>query len=232
MSLTVQTARAAALTWEQVKAQLRMDSEDIRAQANDVYIPAAMEWFEAYANRATTNAAMTLTLDRLPGTSPIGGDSGGIVSGYDSGGYSQNYNAVDWVRSPYGMAIEIPRAPLKSGSVVVKYIDGDGVQRTWSSALYVVDVPAGALAMPARIWPASGQSWPAYRSQRNAIEIDFTAGYGDAPSNVPAGIRAAMLLHVEWQHDGRQEQALLDAAKAQARLYKVPHLLRANQEAS
>lgn len=227
MTLIVTTAPAALpLDWEaDVKPSLRIDANDLQAYVESVAIPAAAQWCEDYCNRSLINRGMQINLDRLPGTLPFG------TEGY-VGGYAENFNAVDWVRSPYGLALELPLAPAKSGSVVFKYTDAAGVLQTWSSALYVVDLPVGPSAMPARIWPAFGQSWPAYRAQRNAIQITWTAGYGVDSNTIPAMLKAAMLLHVEWQVDGRKDLATLEAAKKCAATFRVPKLLRANQEAS
>lgn len=234
MSLIVVTPAAKLpLAWDNdVKPHLRVDSDDLRAHAESVMIPAAGAWLEGYCNRSLIYRDMEMLLDRLPGAMPYGNDgsTGFVGGGQDLGGYAQNFNPVDWVRSPHGLAIELPQAPLKPASVVFKYVDGDGVLQTWNSALYVVDCPVGDAAMPARIWPAQGQTWPSYRYQRNAIQINWTAGYGATSTSIPALLRAAMLLHVEWQFDGHKEQALLDAAKRCARMSRVPKLLRENQE--
>lgn len=234
MSLTVVTPAAhLPLAWAQdVKPHLRVDSNDLQALAESVWIPAAAAWLEGYCNRALIYRDMLMTLDRLPGAMPYGNDgsTGFVGGGQDLGGYAQNFNPVDWVRSPHGMAVEIPLAPLKSGTVVVTYVDGNGATQTWNSAYYVVDCPAGDTAMPGRIWPAQGQTWPAYRYQRAAVTIAWTSGYGATSANIPGLLKAALLLHVEWQSDGHKEDALLDAAKRCARMFRVPKLLRENQE--
>lgn len=101
------------------------------------------------------------------------------------------------------IALELPKAPLQSVTWV-KYVNEDGVLTTWSSSEYVVDAPAGEEAMPGRIWPAYDKSWPTVRTQRNAVEIQFACGYGNADDNVPALIKAAMLLIVGEQFQRRE----------------------------
>jgi uncharacterized phiE125 gp8 family phage protein len=91
--------------------------------------------------------------------------------------------------------IEIPLPPLIE-VLGVFYQDGDGVEQTFSSASYVVD----SASEPARITLGDGVSWPTILDASNAVRIRFRAGYvtGDSPytANVPAAIKAAILLHV------------------------------------
>jgi hypothetical protein len=44
--------------------------------------------------------------------------------------------------------------------------------------------------------PAYGSAWPWATSQADAISISFTAGYGDADTDVPENIRTAIALGV------------------------------------
>lgn len=81
----------------------------------------------------------------------------------------------------------------------IRYIDTDGVQQTLASSVYSEDVSA----VVGRVYPAYGQSWPSVRNQINAVEIDFTVGYGDAGSDVPESIRAAMLLLIAHWYENR-----------------------------
>ncbi len=99
--------------------------------------------------------------------------------------------------------IEIPRPPL-SALTHIKYIDGDGVEQTWSTASYYVETPSGPFAQPARVFPVFGESWPTARAQQNAVELEFVAGYGTAGSNVPSGILSGLLLTVGDLYEHRQ----------------------------
>jgi uncharacterized phiE125 gp8 family phage protein len=78
----------------------------------------------------------------------------------------------DWIR--------VPRPPLQSVTHV-KYIDGTGVQQTWSSALYVVDVNS----KPGRICPIPNEPWPTIEAgRREAVEVEYKCGFGDAATDV------------------------------------------------
>lgn len=86
----------------------------------------------------------------------------------------------------------------------IRYIDIDGVQQTLADTEYAVDTGSEV----GRVYPAYGKSWPSVRDQINAVEIDFTVGYGDAGSDVPASIRNVMLLLVVHWYENRSAVAM------------------------
>lgn len=95
--------------------------------------------------------------------------------------------------------IEIPVTPLSSVTSV-KYIDTDGVQQTVDAGDYDVDNASA----PARIAPAFGKAWPAPRSQLNAVEVRFVAGYGavaDVPATIIAELKALLAQLYEHRDD-------------------------------
>jgi len=89
----------------------------------------------------------------------------------------------------------------------VKYYDAQGTLATLTATTdYQTDLASEQ--RPARIMPAYGQSWPSVRGDTlNAVEIQFTAGYGTA-SQVPASIKHGMLLLVANWFENR-EQAVI-----------------------
>jgi uncharacterized phiE125 gp8 family phage protein len=89
-------------------------------------------------------------------------------------------------RWPDGAPVEMPLPPLRSIASVTAYgTDDTGV--ALDPARYQVDVAGGRVALK------PGVTLPAPLRRLNAIAIGFTAGYGDAPDEVPALIRQAML---------------------------------------
>lgn len=86
--------------------------------------------------------------------------------------------------------IRIPLPPLIS-IVAVRYVDAAGIVQTVPEEHY--QVLEGARP---QLCPAFGFSWPATRCQLSAVEIEFVAGYGDAPEDVPEPIRSAIALQV------------------------------------
>ncbi len=99
--------------------------------------------------------------------------------------------------------IEIPKPPLIAVTSVA-YVDTAGVTQTWASSNYRVDVQSD----PGRVHLAYGISWPSVRSQYDAVQITYLAGYGaelldddpltygPRPEAVPEALRIAILLWV------------------------------------
>jgi uncharacterized phiE125 gp8 family phage protein len=86
--------------------------------------------------------------------------------------------------------IKIPLPPLQD-IISVQYIDGDGVAQEVSADDY--QIVQGARPF---IIPAYRKSWPSTRCQADAVAIEFIAGYGDEPTDVPEPIRSAIALQV------------------------------------
>ena len=90
--------------------------------------------------------------------------------------------------------IHLPRPPLQSVSSI-NYIDSGGNTKLLAAADYRVTQNSDS----GRITPAYNKSWPTTRTVTEAITIEFVAGYGAAPSDVPAAARRAIILTVgEW----------------------------------
>lgn len=106
--------------------------------------------------------------------------------------------------------IELPRPPLQSVTSV-KYIDTNGDLQTWASSNYHVDTPVGPKCKRGRILPVYGVTWPSTRSQFNAVQVRFVAGYGTAGTDVPARLRQAMLLDIGSMFVHR-ENVIIDPA--------------------
>jgi uncharacterized phiE125 gp8 family phage protein len=100
--------------------------------------------------------------------------------------------------------ITLPYPPL--GSVTsVKYVDQNGTEQTVSTDVYRV---IGGGAGLSRVDLKYDQSWPSPRSQREAVLIRYTAGYGTTSTDVPEAIRAAIKLHVGVLYENREAVAV------------------------
>jgi len=86
--------------------------------------------------------------------------------------------------SAWADPIILPNPPLQSVTTV-KYLDVDGVQQTVASSVYTVST----VHEPGRITLAYGQIWPTLRGVVDQIEIEYIAGYGAGPDNVPRATR-------------------------------------------
>jgi uncharacterized phiE125 gp8 family phage protein len=94
-------------------------------------------------------------------------------------------------------AIRIPLPPLASVTSIT-YVDTDGATQTLAADQYTV-----TSGEPAKIVPAYNVTWPSTRCVPEAVKVRFVAGYGNA-SSVPAGIKAAILLHVGTLYRDRE----------------------------
>ena len=96
----------------------------------------------------------------------------------------------DWPRdrlSASGLAVQLKRAPLISVDAVrVRGRNGDLTD--WNSAEYRVET-----GEPGRLVALLPFALPRPDIRAGGIEIDFTAGYGETPDEVPAPLRAAIL---------------------------------------
>lgn len=98
----------------------------------------------------------------------------------------------------YGGTILIPRSQLQSIDAI-RYLDTAGTQQTLSSSLYRSDTKS----LVGRLDPAYGQTWPDTLPVSNAVEIDFTAGYGAGAENVPHALKTAIKFLVRHWYDNR-----------------------------
>ena len=89
-------------------------------------------------------------------------------------------------------AIQLAKSPV-IGVDHVKFYDVEGVQRTLSPADYQVD----DVSEPGYVVPAPGKAWPATAARINAVEVQYVAGYGPSPDDVPAAIKQYVLGKLE-----------------------------------
>jgi uncharacterized phiE125 gp8 family phage protein len=89
---------------------------------------------------------------------------------------------------PCAGAVEIPLPPLQAVTTITTYASNDAAT-VLDPSLYQVD----AASSPARIALKQGVTLPVGLRALNAVQIAFSAGYGDAESNVPAPLREAIL---------------------------------------
>jgi uncharacterized phiE125 gp8 family phage protein len=103
---------------------------------------------------------------------------------------------------PRSSCVTLPIAPVQGvDSVTLRDVNGGATELAASD--YAVDV----LSLPARL-VLKGGSPSVVARELNAFEIAFTAGYGDAASDVPAPIRHALLLLVAHWFERREPVVL------------------------
>jgi uncharacterized phiE125 gp8 family phage protein len=103
---------------------------------------------------------------------------------------------------PADGVVQIDRGPVQAIETVTVY-GADGTPSEAALAGHVLD---GA-ARPARLMLADP---PQPGRMANGIEIDFSAGFGDTATDVPDGLKRAMLLHVSEMFSYRGAIAVAD----------------------
>ena len=169
----------------EVKTHLR---EDLVDTANDALITLLLAAARQYAEQLTGRSFITQTwryvFDCFPGGSGMFFD-------------------WPWGRGDYshaGNAILLEKSPIQSIDSI-QYLDMTGTLQTVPTSLYVADL-SGQLA---RITPRFGQIWPIALPQIAACQVNFTAGYGAAATNVPEGLRQWLKLRIGALYQNREE---------------------------
>ena len=167
----------------EARAHLRVTSTDDDATLAGIVL-SARQYVEVETSRALIIQRWRTTFD------------GGWPVAYDGCGYRTR--------------IVLPRAPL-SAVVSVQYVDENGATQTLATADYVV----ARVADPRQrgyIEPAFGVSWPAVRSQPEAVLVTYDAGYGTQPGTVPGDLRSAILLLAGHWFENRESVVVGTAA--------------------
>ena len=102
-------------------------------------------------------------------------------------------------RWPRARSLNLPLCPVQS-LTTVKVFTSDDDSEVLDNAAFILD----GTATPARPILSGRTSLPLPGRVANGIEIDFVAGYGDAPSDVPQPIRQALLLLTAHWYENRE----------------------------
>ena len=82
----------------------------------------------------------------------------------------------------------------------IKYYDSDNSEQTLATSVWISDINQ----QPARIGLKPNQSFPSLADRINAVNCKYVVGYGSAASDVPEGIREAVLLTIGNLYKNRQ----------------------------
>jgi uncharacterized phiE125 gp8 family phage protein len=99
---------------------------------------------------------------------------------------------------PRGRAVRLPLHPIQSIAAVRLY-DESGAATVLDPATYLLDGTGPhprLVRLGAPVWPKPGRI-------ASGIEIAFVAGFGDAPADVPAPVRQAILLLIAHWYEHR-----------------------------
>ena len=184
------------VTLQEIRAQLAIDGTDDDELLTDMIVEARQE-IEDASGMALVTQSWRLSLDRWPNgieewwTGTRQGAIGNIVS------------RPAWV--------ELPRSPLAS-IVAVSVFDDLGAE-TVVDVASVFDVDT--YQTPGRMALKVGKTWPIALREINAIQIDYTAGYG-AAADVPAPIKRAIKAMVGYLYSHRGDDCSAGDAMAES----------------
>lgn len=110
---------------------------------------------------------------------------------------------VEFRRSGLGAAIALPIAPVQAVASIT-YLDLTGSEQTLAADQFRLD----RSCLPYRLVPAYGVTWPAVLGDVDTVGVRLTVGYGDAGSDVPADIKAALLMMIAHLNENREASAI------------------------
>lgn len=85
----------------------------------------------------------------------------------------------------------------------IKYDADDNTEKTVSTSVYTLNT----YTEPQIILKNVDQEWPTdLADNKNRIRVRYTSGFGSAPSDVPANIRAAILIILGDLHENREDR--------------------------
>lgn len=183
------------VTVAQAKAQSRVTVSDDDALIA-IYLKAAREYVEAQTNRSLLQQTWRASYSHFPRWTR------GIAHG---GGFDWNPYGCGWGGVGgwgYGLTapLLLPR-PRLIGINSVEYIDPTGTQQTLDPSLYTVAMDAE----PATLSPVWGTWWPATALHRpDAVQVTYTAGYGNTAAAVPADLQLAILMIAAHSYENRE----------------------------
>lgn len=103
---------------------------------------------------------------------------------------------------PAGRWLHLHVGPIQSISSV-KYDDTDGAEQTLATSEYSADtLSPGGRILAVEDWPDT------FDDGAHPVRVRLVAGYGDAPGDVPASIRHAILRMTAESFENRQETAI------------------------
>jgi hypothetical protein len=160
----ISAPRVEPVTLDELKAYLRVDSDDTSQNAVITGLAiAARAWAEVFTRKKFVQQTWRLTSDFFPGYIDT------RLSGMWTSPFVSGANAL---LAGIRYAFELPYGPVQSVSNF-KYQDQNG---NATSMVLGDDYVTDLLSNPARVMPPYSQIWPAARVVANAVQLDFVCG--------------------------------------------------------
>lgn len=189
------------VTAEELRLHLSETADGLPDAQADALISEARELIEQMTGLALITQVWTLVLDRWPAGAEPWWD--GVRQGAIG-----DLHALNSMR-----AVTLPRYPLQSVGVVTVFDDAGTGATVNIGATFDVDV----FRRPGRMVLRNGATWPIALRASNAIVIEYTAGYGESGTDVPASLKRAVKQVASYLHTHRGDDCSPDAAIDSAR---------------
>lgn len=185
------------LSLADAKLFLRVENSAEDALISDMIAAARMEC-ERINDRSFITTTWQLTLDFLPLSA---GPFPGFSPSARRWGGGGSYDRVD----AHDGAVFLPMPPL-IGVSSLSYVDQGGVRQSLDVTPEAGNVLVST-GTPGVIHAAYGKFFPLSQPRAAAVDIVYTAGYGDDPSAVPRSVVMAIRLLVAHYHKHRTTNA-------------------------
>ena len=202
-SISVKTPAASQpVTLSDVKTFLRVDGSADDALLTG-FIEAATDAAQKYCNRYFINTVLELRMDGFP--------SQPAPASMSIGDYREGH--VGSLRG-YGDEFDLPYRPIVSVTSIKTYNE-DNTETTVSALAYRLDGKGG------RVYLNDGYTWPSSLRAREAVLVEYTAGYGSNAAAVPAAIKTAIMMYVGQLYECRTGCDMSAACKAMLDGYRL-----------
>lgn len=189
------------VTADELRDYLRETSDGLPdSEANDL-IAEARELIENSTGLSLITQEWTLAIDHWPNSSEEP-----WWDGVRQGAIAELYGGQ------YSRSLGLPRYPLQDVDSVTVYDEASNPTSITVADTFDVDT----YRTPGRITLKSGKTWPVALRPQNAIIIVYTSGYGDASTDVPAGLRRAVKQVAAYLYSHRGDDCDTGDALAQA----------------
>ena len=181
--VVTESADHLAISVADMKRNLR-ESGSANDAIIDGYIEAATEVAKEYTRRALRTETMIFTLDGF-----VAGDEDDAIVALGAGMHEVSRS---FILGGDGF-VDLPFTPTQSVTSV-KTFDRDNVESTFDAAKYGVDLNSG------RVYLHEGEIWPVNLRAREAVKIEYVAGWGSG--SIPMPIIQGIIALVQSMYEG------------------------------
>lgn len=177
----------------ELRTFLKEDVSEFGDNEANRLIQMARNFIEELTGIAFIEQTWLLVLDRWPGYNDVWWD--GVREGHIS--------EISGRPKP----IQLSRYPLISVDTVTTYDEADNDTAVVVANLFNIDTAS----TPGRMMLKHGQTWPIASRGFAAVEIEYTAGFGDTAGAVPPTLRDAILTLAAYYYNHRGECDMKEA---------------------